>query len=89
MFNRDDSTSKRAMKGVRNTAEIDHDSYLNALYSNIPKYANEVRLNFVKKYGTMALLETRKKALNTTFTKLQVQDDLVTVLPLSKNKEFV
>ena len=89
MFNRDDFTSKRAMKGVRNTAQIDHDAYLNSLYSNITKYATEMRLNFLKKYGTMALLETRKKALNTCFTKLQVQDDLVTVLPLQKNNDYL
>ena len=89
MFNRDDHSSKRAMKGVRNTAEIDHDSYLNALYSNIPKFAKEIRLNFVKKYGTMALLETRKKALNTCFTKLQVQNDLVTVMPLKNNNKLL
>ena len=89
MFNRDDESTKRAMKGVRNNAEISHDSYLNALYTNAANYASEVRLNFVKKYGTMAILETRKRALNTSYTKLQVQDDLFTILPLRKDNKYL
>ena len=89
MFNRDNESIKRAMKGVRNTAEIDHDSYLHTLYSNSINYASDVRMNFVKKYGTMAILETRKKALNAAFTKLAVQDDLVTILPLAKDNKFL
>ena len=89
MFNRDTETTKRAMKGIRRTTEIDHDSYKNALYSNSINYATDIRMNFLKKYGTMAILETRKKALNTCFTKLCVQEDLVSILPLSKNNIYL
>ena len=89
MFNRDNDSTKRAMKGVRNTSEIDHDSYLHTLYSNSTNYASDIRMNFIKKYGTMAILETRKRALNSVFTKMRVLDDSVTILPLQQNNELL
>ena len=46
-------------------------------------------MNFMKKYGTMAILECRKRALNPIFTKLEVQEDLVTIKPLKKNGEYI
>ena len=77
------------MKGIRSSADVDHDSFLSTLYSNSIQYANEMRMNFLKKYGTMGILECRKKALNPIFTKMQVQDDLVTIQPLRKNNQYV
>ena len=77
------------MKGIRSGAEIDHDAFLCTLYNNSVKYSNENRMNFLKKYGTMAILECRKRALNPIFTKMEVQDDLVTVKPLRKNNELI
>ena len=77
------------MKGIHSGAEIDHDSFLNSLYSNSVQYANQMRMNFLKKYGTMGILEIRKRALNPIFTKLEVQNDLVSIKPLKKNNEFV
>ena len=77
------------MKGIRSGAEIDHDAFLSTLYNNSVKYATKNRMNFLKKYGTMGILECRKKALNPIFTKMEVQDDLVTVRPLRKNNAYL
>ena len=77
------------MKGIRSGAEIDHDAFLCTLYNNSVKYAKENRMNFLKKYGTMGILECRKRALNPIFTKMIVQDDLVTIRPLRKNNDFI
>ena len=77
------------MKGVRSSTDLDHDAFLNTLYSNSVHYTNEMRMNFLKKYGTMGILECRKRALNPIFTKLEVQDDLISVRPLRKNGEFI
>ena len=77
------------MKGIHAGTEIDHDSFLNCLYSNSTQYATQNRMNFLKKYGTMGILEIRKRALNPIFTKLEVQDDLVTIKPLRKNNIYI
>ena len=77
------------MKGIRSGAEIDHAAFLNTLYSNSIQYSNETRMNFLKKYGTMGILECRKKALNPIFTKMQVQEDLVTIRPLKTDGQFL
>ena len=89
MLNYKDQSTKRAMKGVHCENDIDHDSFINCLYSNSVHYSNQVRMNFLKKYGTMGILEIRKRALNPIFTKLEVQDDLVTVRPLKKDNKFL
>ena len=73
------------MKGIHSGAEIDHAAFLSTLYTNSIKYAKETRMNFLKKYGTMGILECRKKALNPIFTKMEVQEDFVTIKPLRKN----
>ena len=80
---------KRAMKGIRSGAEIDHDAFLCTLYTNSVKYSTQNRMNFIKKYGTLGILECRKRALNPIFTKMMVQEDLVTIKPLRKNGEFI
>ena len=77
------------MKGIHSGAEIDHDAFISTLYTNSVQYATENRMNFLKKYGTMAILECRKKALNPIFTKMEVQNDLVTIKPLQKNNEYL
>ena len=77
------------MKGIHSGAEIDHDAFLSTLYTNCIQYSTENRMNFLKKYGTMGILECRKKALNPIFTKMEVQEDFVTVKPLKKNNEFI
>ena len=82
-------STKRAMKGIRSGAEIEHDAFLCTLYNNSVKYSIENRMNFIKKYGTMGILECRKRALNPIFTKLEVQSDLVTVRPLQKDGQYI
>ena len=77
------------MKGIHSGAEIDHDAFLSTLYTSSIKYATETRMNFLKKYGTMGILECRKKALNPVFTKMEVQEDLVTISPLRKNNVYL
>ena len=81
--------SKQATKGIDQSEKIHHDVFLSSLYENSSVFANQTRMNFAKSYGTMAIIQQRKRALNNIFTKLNVQDDLVTIEPLKKKSKFI
>ena len=81
--------SKQATKGIHQTTKINHDLFLSSLYENDTVYADQTRMNFAKTHGTMAIIQQRKRALNNIFTKLDVQDDLVTIEPLKKRSKFI
>ena len=74
---------------MANSDEINHDSYISSLYSNSELYAREIHLQYLKKYGTVGLIEMKKRALNNIYTKLEVQEDLVTIKPLRKNGKYI
>ena len=46
-------------------------------------------MNFIKKLGSMAILNQVKKALNPFFTKFHVAEDQVTVTPLQKDNAYI
>ena len=81
--------SKQATKGVRHCEGLRHELFLKSLYNNDDVYTDQCRMNFAKKHGTMAILNQRKRALNNMFTKLKVEDDMVTITPLKKNGRFI
>ena len=81
--------SKQATKGINQTANLNHELFLSSLYENNVIYADQTRMNFAKKQGTMAIINQRKRALNNIFTKLDVKDDLVTIEPLKKKSKFI
>ena len=81
--------SKKAMKGINTNTPLEHAEFLLSLYSQQSVLAEQVRMNFVKKLGSMAILNQVKKALNPFFTKLNVDNDQVTITPLKKNNEFL
>ena len=81
--------SKKAMKGIHASTNLEHAEFLLSLYSRQPVQAEQVRMNFIKKIGSMAILNQVKKALNPFFTKFLVTDDQVSILPLQKNDEFI
>ena len=81
--------SKQATKGINQTEKINHDVFISSLYENSTTYSNQTRMNFAKSYGTMAIVQQRKRALNNIFTKLNVKDDLVTIEPLKKKSKFI
>ena len=81
--------SKQATKGIHQSEKISHRVFLSSLYENSQIYANQTRMNFAKKHGTMAIIHQRKRALNNIFTKLDVKDDLVSIEPLKKNMKFI
>ena len=81
--------SKQATKGIRQSDKIHHEMFLSSLYENEDIFASQTRMNFAKNHGTMAIIKQRKRALNNIFTKLDVQDDLVSIQPLKKNARFI
>ena len=81
--------SKQATKGVRNSDSLRHELFLKSLYENDDVYTDQFRMNFARNHGTMAILNQRKRALNNIFTKLKVEDDLVTITPLKKDGLFI
>ena len=85
----DGGESKQATKGIHQSENLNHNLFLSSLYENDTIYAEQTRMNFTKAHGTMAIIQQRKRALNNIFTKLQVQDDLVTIQPLKKQSKFI
>ena len=81
--------SKQATKGINQSEKIHHDVFLSSLYENSTVFADQTRMNFAKKHGTMAIIQQRKRALNNIFTKLNVKDDLITIEPLKKKSKFI
>ena len=81
--------SKQATKGINQTANLNHDLFLSSLYEKEIVYADQSRMNFSKKQGSMTIIKQRKRALNNIFTKLEVKDDLITVQPLKKKSKFI
>ena len=81
--------SKQATKGIHQSEKTHHDLFLSSLYEDNDIYSNQLRMNFAKKYGTMAIVQQRKRALNNIFTKLRVDDDLISISPLKKNNQFI
>ena len=77
------------MKGINANTPLEHAEFLLSLYSQKSVEAEQVRMNFVKKMGSMAILNQVKKALNPFFTKFYVDDDQVTITPLKKNTAFL
>ena len=89
LFDEAGKHSKQATKGIRISDELNHDLFLSALYSGDTHYSKQVRMNFSKKYGSMTVIEQRKKALNTTFTKMHVNSDLITITPHKLNGVYL
>ena len=89
LFDETGKNSKKATKGIRSSDELNHDLFLSALYSDSKHYSKQMRMNFSKKYGSMTIIEQRKKALNTTFTKMYVNPDSITITPHKLNGVYI
>ena len=89
ILDRDDDEVKQAKKGVNNSQPIQHEAYLNALYSDSNLIVSLPRFNFSKNRNEMQLILQQKNALNSNLTKRFVCSNRVCTLPLSKNGEYI
>ena len=76
-----DDHYKRSLKGVRRDLRVLVDEYRQSLYSPEPIRKTYSKLQFLKKPGTVSLIKTSKKALNSVYTKFYVSDNLVDCQP--------
>ena len=81
--------SKQALKGINQSTKLRHKVFLSCLYENCETLADQTGMNFSRKHGSMSVIQQQKRALNNVFTKLCVNDDLVSISPLMKNNQFI
>ena len=81
--------TKGGQKGVGKDSKLEYQDYLDTLYSTKSFMLPQRRMQFNKKLGAMTILEQTKAGLNPVYTKLHVEDDLVTVTPLQKNNQYI
>ena len=80
----ENSDDKTALKGVASDNKwINHDDFLNSVYEGTNKVTTDCSLKFNAKQGRMETIVSEKKATNPIYTKLFVNEDNVTISPLS------
>ena len=84
----DCKVTKSALKGISNN-DLTHEDFMEALYNDREVTAKQVRFQYNKSRDMMTMIEQRKKALNTVYTKMFVKDDLISVEPLSINGKYL
>ena len=89
MLDKNNQQSKGAQKGIGKDSKIEYQTYLDTLYSTSPFIIPQRRMQFNKKLGSMTILEQQKSGLNPIYTKLLVDNDLITVTPLMKNNQYI
>ena len=89
MHDREDKQTKGAQKGVGKDSKLEYKNYLDTLYSTNSFILPQRRMQFNKHLGAMTILEQDKAGLNPIYTKLLVDNDLVTVSPLKKNNQYI
>ena len=67
---------------------IIHEQFLNSLYSTQGHEVRQTRMAYDKKLG-MTIKRQTKNGLNCIYHKMKVEEDLVTISPLSKNNELI
>ena len=67
---------------------IIHEQFLNSLYSMRGHEVRQTRMAYDKKLG-MTIKRQTKNGLNCIYSKMKVEEDLVTISPLSKNNELI
>ena len=85
----DGEQTKGAQKGIGKDSKLDYQNYLDTLYSTSALMVPQTRMQYNKALGTMTVLCQNKAGLNPIYTKMFVEEDLVTVTPLKKNNKFV
>ena len=82
-------TVKRSNKGTPKHIDLEYDDYEKALFNDEIKKATFNRISVEKKIGAVATRKITKRALNNIYTKLHVEEDLVTVRPHMKNDKYL
>jgi hypothetical protein len=86
---KDGNTLKRSHKGTPKHANLCVDQYLEALFENKIAKINFNRIAIDKKFGSATTRSITKKALNPSYLKLKVRDDLITIIPHSDKNGFL
>ena len=79
-----DAENKKALKGVANDNKwINHNDFIKSVYDGINKVTADCSFKFNAKQGRMETVLAEKKATNPIYTKLFVNEDDITISPLS------
>ena len=89
VYDRTNDQQKKATKGISHLTPLEHQMFIDALYSDHESRTMQPRFGFCKKSSTMKLLQQNKISLNTNFTKRYVFSDRVSTEPLRKNGDFL
>ena len=89
VFDKSNGCSKIAMKGIQKESNITQKDFLDLLYKDEQVVRNQVRFQYSKQHDMMTVVSQEKKALSSIYTKLCVQDDRVSIKPLSRNGKFL
>lgn len=83
LINYDNNESKTGLKGVsKKTLQVNHETLLGTIYEKKKAICNDVRFKWNKKKSIMEMIEIKKNAVNTVYTKMYLNEDSVTVRPL-------
>ena len=85
----DGNVLKRSHKGTPKNADLQVQNYLDALFENKIKKVQFNRIAIDNNLGSAVTRTVIKKALNPTYLKLKVLDDLVTVVPYHNENVYL
>ena len=85
----DGDQTKGAQKGIGKDSKLDYQNYIDTLYSTSAFMVPQTRMQYNKGLGTMTVLRQNKAGLNPIYTKMLVEEDLVTITPLKKNDKYI
>ena len=85
----DGTSIKRSNKGTPKHINLSEKEFENALFGfdEVKKTFSQITTN--KKLGTNCTKSVTKRALNSVYLKMRVADDLISVTPLMRNKNYI
>ena len=78
-----------ALKGIHRETNISQNDFLQSLYKEEPVIRSQVRFQYSKKKDMMTVLAQEKKAINSIYTKMYVEDDRVSIKPLFRDGKYL
>ena len=89
VFDKNSGCSKMALKGIQKESSITQKDFLDLLYKEEQVIRKQVRFQYSKRTDMMTVVSQEKKALNSIYTKMCVDDDRVSITPLNRNGKFL
>ena len=89
IMDHESNTAKSASKGVTKNEDFDHEDYRKCLYDDDVRRVEQTQFQMSKKNKNIEMVSTWKVALSALLTKLEVQEDNVTVRPLSSGGKLL